>query len=138
MGRRQSRELALQMLFASEFVTSDNKDAGLMVIQTSDADDESKEFAKNLFVGVMADQAELDETISKFLENWKLDRLFVIDRCILRLSLYELLKIPDTPSSVVIDQAVRLAKKFGNDDSSKFINGILGAVFRSRNEKNKD
>ena len=138
MGRRQSRELALQMLFASEFVSSDNKDAGLLVIQTSDADDESKEFAKDLFLGVMSDQQELDETISKFLENWKLDRLFVIDRCILRLSLYELLKIPDTPSSVVIDQAVRLAKKFGNDDSSKFINGILGAVFRSRNEKNKD
>lgn len=138
MGRRQSRELALQMLFASEFVSSDNKDAGLMVISTSDADDESKEFAKDLFLGVMSEQQELDETISKFLENWKLDRLFVIDRCILRLSLYELLKIPDTPSSVVIDQAVRLAKKFGNDDSSKFINGILGAVFRSRNEKNKD
>lgn len=109
-----------------------------MVISTSDADDESKEFAKDLFLGVMSEQQELDETISKFLENWKLDRLFVIDRCILRLSLYELLKIPDTPSSVVIDQAVRLAKKFGNDDSSKFINGILGAVFRSRNEKNKD
>jgi N utilization substance protein B len=138
MGRRQSRELALQMLFASEFEASDNKNAGLNVILTSEADDESKEFAKDLFLGVLANQIELDDIITRFLENWKLDRLFVIDRCILRLSLYELLKIPDTPSSVVIDQAVRLAKKFGNDDSSKFINGILGAVFRSRNEKNKD
>jgi N utilization substance protein B len=137
MGRRQSRELALQMLFASEFIQNDTENAGLMVVQTSQADDESKEFAKGLFLGVMANQTELDGIISKFLENWKLERLFIIDRCILRLSLYELLKIPDTPSSVVIDQAVRMAKKFGNDDSSKFINGILGAVFRSTNEKNK-
>jgi N utilization substance protein B len=138
MGRRQSREIALQMLFASEFDARDYKNAGLMVIHTSDADDESKDFAKDLFLGVLENMDELDSLISKFLENWKLDRLFVIDRCILRLSIYELIKITDTPSSVVIDQAVRLAKKFGNDDSSKFVNGILGAVFRSRNEKNKD
>lgn len=138
MGRRQSRELALQMLFAAEFNQKDIRNAGLMVIQTSDADSESKDFAKELFLGVLLHLDELDDTISKFLENWKLDRLFVIDRSILRLSLYELKKIPDTPASVVIDQAVRMAKKFGNDDSSKFINGILGAIFRAGNEKNKD
>lgn len=138
MGRRQSRELALQMLFAAEFDQKDIRNAGLMVIQTSDADLESKEFAKDLYLGVLLHLDELDETISKFLENWKLDRLFVIDRSILRLSLYELKFVPDTPASVVIDQAVRMAKKFGNDDSSKFINGILGAIFRAGNEKNKD
>lgn len=138
MGRRQSRELALQMLFAAEFDQNDIRNAGLMVIQTSDADSESKDFAKELFLGVLSNLSELDSIISKFLENWKLDRLFIIDRSILRLSLYELKKIPDTPASVVIDQAVRMAKKFGNDDSSKFINGILGAIFRADNEKNKD
>ncbi|MBP7733389.1 MAG: transcription antitermination factor NusB [Caldisericia bacterium] len=138
MGRRQSRELALQMLFAAEFDQNDIRNAGLMVIQTSDADSESKDFAKELFLGVLSSLDELDSIISKFLENWKLDRLFIIDRSILRLSLYELKKIPDTPASVVIDQAVRMAKKFGNDDSSKFINGILGAIFRAGNEKNKD
>lgn len=138
MGRRQSRELALQMLFAAEFDQNDIRNAGLMVIQTSDADSESKDFAKELFIGVLSSLDELDSIISKFLENWKLDRLFIIDRSILRLSLYELKKIPDTPASVVIDQAVRMAKKFGNDDSSKFINGILGAIFRAGNEKNKD
>lgn len=138
MGRRQSRELALQMLFAAEFDQSDIRNAGLMVIQTSDADSESKDFAKELFLGVLSSLDELDSIISKFLENWKLDRLFIIDRSILRLSLYELKKIPDTPASVVIDQAVRMAKKFGNDDSSKFINGILGAIFRADNEKNKN
>lgn len=138
MGRRQSRELALQMLFAAEFNQKDIRNAGLMVIQTSDADSESKDFAKELFLGVLSSLDELDSIISKFLENWKLDRLFTIDRSILRLSLYELKKIPDTPASVVIDQAVRMAKKFGNDDSSKFINGILGAIFRAGNEKNKD
>ncbi|NTU60770.1 MAG: transcription antitermination factor NusB [Caldiserica bacterium] len=138
MGRRQSRELALQMLFAAEFDQKDIRNAGLMVIQTSDADLESKEFAKDLYLGVLLHLDELDDTISKFLENWKLDRLFVIDRSILRLSLYELKFVPDTPASVVIDQAVRMAKKFGNDDSSKFINGILGAIFRAGNEKNKD
>lgn len=138
MGRRQSRELALQMLFASEFNQTDIKNAGLMVIQTSDADSESKDFAKELFLGVLGNLDELDVIISKFLENWKLDRLFTIDRSILRLSLFELKHFPDTPASVVIDQAVRMAKKFGNDDSSKFINGILGAIFRAGNEKNKD
>lgn len=138
MGRRQSRELALQMLFASEFNVRDIKNAGLMVIQTSDADTESKDFAKELFLGVLENIDELDTVISKFLENWKLDRLFTIDRSILRLSLFELKHFPDTPASVVIDQAVRMAKKFGNDDSSKFINGILGAIFRAGNEKNKD
>ncbi len=138
MGRRQSREIALQMLFASEFDSSDPKTSGLMVLQTTDADEESKEFAKVLFIGVLNEKDELDRIISKYLENWKLDRLFTIDRSVLRLSLYELKNLPDTPSSVVIDQAVRLAKKFGNDESSKFINGILGAFFRSNNEKNKD
>jgi N utilization substance protein B len=137
MGRRQSRELALQMLFAAEFNVRDLKNAGLMVIQTSDADSESKDFAKELFLGVLGNLEELDSMISKFLENWKLDRLFTIDRSILRLSLFELKHFPDTPASVVIDQAVRMAKKFGNDDSSKFINGILGAIFRAGNEKNK-
>ena len=138
MGRRQSREIALQMLFASEFDSTDPKTAGLMVLQTTDTDEESKEFAKELFLGVLRDRDDLDRIISKYLENWKLDRLFTIDRSVLRLSLYELKNLPDTPSSVVIDQAVRLAKKFGNDESSKFINGILGAFFRSNNEKNKD
>lgn len=138
MGRRQSREIALQMLFASEFDSLDPITAGLMVLQTTDADEESKEFAKELFLGVLKDRDELDRTISKYLENWKLDRLFTIDRSVLRLSLYELKNLPDTPSSVVIDQAVRLAKKFGNDESSKFINGILGAFFRSNNEKSKN
>lgn len=125
------------MLFAAEFNVRDLKNAGLMVIQTSDADSESKDFAKELFLGVLGNLEELDSMISKFLENWKLDRLFTIDRSILRLSLFELKHFPDTPASVVIDQAVRMAKKFGNDDSSKFINGILGAIFRAGNEKNK-
>ncbi len=138
MQRRQGRELALQMLFASSYFPENEREQGLLVLESSEPDSEVASFAKTLFLGILKSRAEIDKIISKHLENWDLSRLWLVDKSILQIAIYELLFLKDSPPSVVIDQAVRLAKKFGGDESGSFVNGILGAIFRSElNAKGK-
>lgn len=130
MNRRAGRELALQMLFAGSFWKDEIHLAGKNVLRTSSIDLEVADFAKELFEGTIENLEKIDEIISKKLNNWKLGRLHLVDRSIIRLAVFELLNPEETPASVVIDQAVRLGKKFGGDESGRFINGILGGIYR--------
>lgn len=84
--------------------------------------------AERLARGAQAEYARLDEEIMKVSENWRLDRIAAIDKSILRLAAYELMREPGTPSSVVIDEAVELAKRFGEAGSPAFVNGVLDAI----------
>jgi transcription antitermination protein NusB len=88
--------------------------------------DSTREFANQLFVGAARDATALDELIVKHAENWKLERMAILDRAILRLAMHEL-RTSDTPPKVVINEAVELAKKFSSEDSGAFVNGILDA-----------
>jgi N utilization substance protein B len=122
------------MLFASTFWPDSQKESGLLVLDTVDDEIETKNYSKLIFLGILKNEKEIEEIISRYLENWKMDRLFMVDKCIIQVAVYEMMFLKDAPPSVVIDQAVRLAKKFGGDESGRFVNGMLGAIFRNWNE----
>jgi len=84
-----------------------------------------REFAVDIFKGVCARQEEIDALIAKHAQNWELERMAAVDRNIIRLAAYEIIAMPKTPISVIIDEAVEISKKFSTRDSSKFVNGIL-------------
>lgn len=128
-ARRQAREAALQILYLV--------DVGGYPIETASkffwtGNDElpprARAFADELAGGTAAERARLDELIMKYAENWELSRMAAVDRNILRLAAYELLHHADTPISVVIDEAVEIAKNFSTQDSGKFVNGILDKI----------
>jgi transcription antitermination protein NusB len=90
--------------------------------------DDERAFATTLASGVEAKLAELDPVISEAAEHWRLERMNVMDRLILRLAVYEFLYEQDTPAKVVINEALELARTFSNDDAVRFINGILDGI----------
>jgi len=129
MGKRtKARECALQMLYQWD-VTRDPMDrvAGLFW-QVRTSTDETRAMAERLARGAQKDVERLDEEITRSSKNWRFDRIAAIDKNILRLAVYELLREPGTPSSVVIDEAVELAKRFSAVDSPPFVNGVLDAI----------
>ena len=99
-----------------------------------EAETEVKSFAEGLVEGVMRERAALDGIIAGSAEHWRVERMAVVDRNILRVAVYELAWLPDTPPVVVLDEAIEVGKKFGSDQSGAFINGILDAV-RKRIER---
>jgi len=92
--------------------------------------DETRARSETLLRGTLARLPEIDEALSATAHHWRLDRMAAVDRSILRLGTYELLAEPHTPAAVVIDEAVELAKRFGEADSAGFVNGVLDAVRR--------
>jgi transcription antitermination protein NusB len=129
MGKRtKARECALQMLYQWD-ITRDPMDrvAGLFW-QVRTSTDETRAMAERLARGAQKDVERLDQEITRSSKNWRFDRIAAIDKNILRLAVYELLREPETPSSVVIDEAVELAKRFSEVDSPPFVNGVLDAI----------
>lgn len=94
-------------------------------------DQESRAFAEELVAGVLEHKKELDELIGRYATNWKVSRMQVVDRNILRLGAYELRWLDDMPAKVTMNEAIELAKDFGDDDAAKFVNGILDKVLAS-------
>jgi len=135
--RHQSRQVALQVLYAvdvvdrlrsSESPTQEQSFEG--VAANFDLPEGARAFAKELVTGVSAHRDELDARISEHAKNWRLSRMAAVDRNVLRLAVYEL-EHGDTPASVILDEAVELARRFGDDPSPAFVNGVLDAVARS-------
>ncbi|MBI4063730.1 MAG: transcription antitermination factor NusB [Elusimicrobia bacterium] len=93
---------------------------------------EAMTFADQLTKGVIGDQERLDALIQRYCHNWKLSRMSVIDRNILRIGAYEILSIPEIPVNVIINEAVEIAKSYSTDESGKFVNGILDKMKRER------
>ena len=126
--RRKSRELALQALYQGEQAGQN----GLLVFEEFCAhfqvNKKSIPYAKKLLDGVQEKADAINQLISKYAENWRLERMSVIDRNILRLAVYEVHFQDDVPISVAINEAVEIAKHFSTDDSGPFINGILDSM----------
>ena len=144
-NRHLGRIVALQTLYEYEFrVQSEDKSAkvdGILKRNLSRYDSAigDTDFVDAIVTGVLEAQAELDEKIQPIAPDWPLDQIARIDRNILRLGLYELLYKADiVPPKVAINEAVELAKAFGSDNSSKFINGVLGTAFRTYVEGAED
>ena len=138
--RRQAREMALQMLYQREVgrleppqlvrefdvhaFRAETADAGA----TLRASKLALDYARTLLEGSLVNQESIDALIDEQAENWRLERMPLVDRNVLRLAVYELRHQPDVPAVVVIDEAIELAKKFGSEQSGRFVNGILDAL----------
>lgn len=136
-NRHLGRIIALQTLFEHEFRTRAEDQAFNLeevlarnIARYHDAVDD-KSFIERLVRGVIAHQKELDVVLQPIAPEWPIDQIARMDRLILRLGLYELQYEKDVPPKVVINEAVELAKAFGNENSSKFINGVLGTALRN-------
>jgi transcription antitermination protein NusB len=116
------------MLFAIDATGADVDDAIRDFWRELPGDAEGREYADQLVRGVRADAEKLDERIRAASQNWRLERMARIDRNALRLGAYELLTRSDVPRAVILDEAVELAKRFGSDESSKFVNGVLDRI----------
>ena len=132
-ARRKARELALQMLFQYDISGNDPD----MIISTFEdlqkAKPNTREFAVKILHGTVENLAKIDEMIQQQADNWRLSRMAVVDRNIIRMSVYEFLHESDTPKLVIIDEAIEIAKKFGTQKSSQFINGILDGILKRYN-----
>jgi N utilization substance protein B len=132
-ARRKARELALQMLYQRD-LSGNSADAIIGTfedLQKSKAN--TREFATRIFRGTLDHLGQIDEMIVAQADNWRLERMAVVDRNIIRMSVYEFLHEEDTPKLVIIDEAIEIAKKFGTQKSSQFINGILDGILKRYN-----
>ena len=126
-SRHQARERALQILF--QYDIHGRPGLWLDVFwEKYEATDEVKAFAERLVAGVLEKKKDLDALIGKYATNWKISRMPIVDRNILRAGVYELMWMDDVPAKVTVNEAIELAKSFGDDDASKFVNGILDQV----------
>ena len=133
-GRRTlGREAALQILYFWEIGHAQPLAAieAYFAEHQPDAGDEVVGFASRLVLGTIADVADLDAAIEQHAKHWRVERLAVIDRLILRLAVWELRHGADTPAAVVINEALELARRFSSDESVRFVNGVLDAIHRS-------
>ena len=131
MNRSLAREIAMKMLYAASLGGEESMSEVLEQSEQADTlDDGDKTFLENLVAGVYARQEELDGVIEKHVQGWALNRLARVDLTILRMAAYELMYMPEVPVGAAINEAVELAKAYGEDKSSGFINGILGSVAR--------
>jgi N utilization substance protein B len=131
MGRRtKARECAFQLLYQWQ-ITGDPMAAVIEAFwRLRSGTEVMRSMAERLARGAQARVGELDRVIAEAASNWRLDRIAPVDRTILRLGAYELLAEPQTPCAVVLDEAVEMAKRFGEADSPAFVNGVLDAVRR--------
>lgn len=136
-SRRKARECALQMLFAADI--SDARVDDVVCLFWSDlagpeTEGAAREFATRLATGTLSHLAELDERIRSRAEHWRISRMAIVDRNILRLAVYEFLHEP-TPRTVAINEALEIARRFSTYEATQFINGILDAVKHDLDEQ---
>lgn len=130
--RTKARECALKILYAID-ITKDEPRGCIDIFWRNEerAESDVKKFANSIVLGVAEKKAEIDKLISKYTTNWQLGRMAVIDRNVLRYATYELLFAEDIPPKVAINEAIDIAKKYGDKDSGKFVNGVLDKINKS-------
>ncbi|MEH7546336.1 MULTISPECIES: transcription antitermination factor NusB [Bacillaceae] len=124
MKRRTAREKALQALFQIDVSNTEPSLAIEHVLEGEPSDD----YLKRIVLGVVEEKAEIDNLIIGNLEKWTLDRLATVDRNLLRMAAFELKFCQEIPGNVILDEAIEIAKIYGDDQSSKFINGVLSKI----------
>jgi N utilization substance protein B len=126
--RHRARSAALQALFEIDCVGHKPGEVIERRLADTGLPEPADDFARELVLGIRDHQAQLDALIECYAPEWPVDQIAIIDRNILRLSIYEILFHKNTPIKVAINEAVELAKKFGSDSSSRFVNGVLGTL----------
>jgi len=132
VNRSRARAWALQVLYRweSEGDERDLRDVLVDVARTQLISPHRIAFVRRLLQALQDHWASVDETLTRVTTNWRLERLSRIDRSILRLGAAELLHVPETPPKVVIQEAVRLAGRYGGPESPRFVNGVLDAIYQ--------
>ncbi|MCM2316381.1 MAG: transcription antitermination factor NusB [Thermoanaerobaculia bacterium] len=132
-ARRKARELALQMLFQHDVAGNEPDD----IIETFEdiqrVRPNIREFAIRVFRGTLEKQDDIDKIVVEQADNWRLSRMPVVDRNLIRMAIYEMMYLDETPKLVILDEAIEIAKRFGTEKSSQFINGILDGVLKRYN-----
>ena len=141
-GRTRAREAALQMLYQVEVGRLTVSEATRLqgVVGAPDIaalDDDARAYAATLARGAWDSRPVLDERIAEAATNWRVERMTVLDRTVLRLALHELMAHPETPPRVVMDEAIDLARTYSGDEAAKFVNGVLDAAFRKLRDEGK-
>jgi N utilization substance protein B len=132
MRRTEARELFMQLLFQMEVQNDYSQEIKTRFVQEHMKDSNQLEYFNRLFDATAGNLPTIDGKLEACSDNWKVSRMAKVDLAILRLSTAEILYLEDVPDSASINEAVDMAKKFGGDDSGKFINGILGKIVRSK------
>ena len=132
-NRHLARTIAMQSLYQWDFNRSKNEDVDKLIQHNlkefaPDFDDEN--FPHNLVTGVQKNINDIDQLITKYAPEWPIDQITIVDRNVLRIGVYELKFDNDIPPKVAINEAIELAKTFGGESSGKFVNGVLGAIYK--------
>lgn len=126
--RREGRAIALQALFEIDFTGHEPKETIERLLESSSLSEEIVTFTQDLVLRVLENKKSIDDTAQRFAPAWPFEQIAIVDRNILRLGIYEIL-FNAVPVKVAINEAVELAKTFGSNSSSRFINGVLGSVY---------
>ncbi|MDP9051258.1 MAG: transcription antitermination factor NusB [Acidobacteriota bacterium] len=130
--RRKSRELTMQMLFQGDLgKQTPEQVSALFWPSRDDVDAETRGFAEDLYRVATARQTEIDGLIESHAQNWRLERMAVVDRNLLRAAVAEMLGYPNTPGAIIINESLEIARRYAAPESVQFLNGVLDAIARS-------
>lgn len=137
MNRHLTRLVALQALYEADFHDPDEYSSILMRNMNVYRQTIDEDFYQNIFNNVTKEKAKIDGFISKSAPEWPINQISLIDRIILEIAVFEIMIDKTTPPKVVINEAVELSKQFGSENSQKFVNGVLGAIYKLSEAKNE-
>lgn len=138
MKRSAVREMALQALFACELGKNDPATVLDMLWEEKAIDKSAQDFCTHIVLGVLAKLDDIDNILSENTIEWNLKRMAAVDRNIMRMALFEMLYSNEIPRAVVLNEAIELGKKFGGEESSRFINGVLGKISKDLEAKGEE
>ena len=136
--RSKAREIALCLLYQVEMSKADFRQALQSYLENYPQKQEVVDFLSILAKGVIENLGLIDSLVKKHAKNWQIERMAVIDRNILRIGCFELLFLDDVPPKVAINEAIELAKRFGDLDSPRFVNGVLDKIYKTESRKKKE
>ena len=136
MSRHAARELAFQILFQTDVGRNSWQEVLPRTIEENELPENSRLFLELLVKGTIQHLKEIDAELVKYAQEWKLDRMANTDRNILRIAVFEIKYLEDVPAGVAVNEAVDLAKRYGDVDSGKFVNGLLGSLVRGMDNPN--
>jgi N utilization substance protein B len=137
-SRRAARELALNVLYQIDVAKIPQQEALETALEHTDLEESASEFDVALVNGAMENLKTIDKNLSRLSVGWELQRQPAVDRNILRMAMYEILYLDQVPASVSINEAVELAKKYSTEESSRFVNGVLGTLVRECEAKEEE
>ncbi|EFI42053.1 MULTISPECIES: transcription antitermination factor NusB [Peptoniphilus] len=137
MSRKKARIGQMQVLYQMDITDDFSSDGLNTFLENFEFSEEEKDYINSTIPEIIKNLENIDQTIQSHLEGWSLNRLAKVDKEVLRIAIYEILYRDDIPEEVSINEAVEISKQFGSSESSKFINGILGSIYRSMHVENQ-